>query len=302
MKSGVPQGSVLGPIMFGIYVNDLIDGIDSHINLFADDTKLMRRVQNIDDCKMLQKDIERINEWSKTWNMEFNVKKCKVMEFGKSKRRVHYEYKLGEETLEKTKEEVDLGVTITEKLTSDKHIDKITRELMNMLKRIKIAFSYMDMDMMRTLISSLIRPRMEYAAVVWSPHTKKNIRKLERVQRAATKMVPELSGMSYEERLKKMELPTLEKRRERGDLINVYRMVNGLEEVEEGFLNLEPGRTRGHGKRLKKENCRRDIKKYSFPHRVVDTWNGLSEDVVNAGSVHNFKDKLDKTRYKDGTI
>ena len=302
VTSGVPQGSVLGPIMFGIYVNDLIDGIDSHINLFADDTKLMRKVQNDDDCKVLQRDIEKISEWSRTWKMEFNVKKCKVVEFGKSKRRVHYDYKMGEETLKKTKEEVDLGVTITENLTSDKHIDKITSEVTNMLRRIKMAFSYMDMDMMKILINNMIRPRMEYAAVVWSPHTKKNIRKLERVQRAATKMVPELSGLSYEERLRKLEIPTLEKRRERGDLIGIYRMVNGLEEVEEGFLTLETGRTRGHRKRLKKENCRRDIKKYSFPHRIVDTWNGLSEDIINAVNVHSFKAKLDETRYKDGTI
>ena len=81
--------------------------------------------------------------------MEFNVKKCKVMEFGKSKRRMHYEYKMGEETLKKVKEEGDLGITISENLTLDKHIDKITREIMNMLKRIKIAFSYMDIDMMK---------------------------------------------------------------------------------------------------------------------------------------------------------
>ena len=76
VMSGVPQGSVLGPIMFLVYVNDLIDGIDSHINLFADDAKLMRRVQDVDDCMMLQRDTEKISDWSKTWQMEFNVKKC----------------------------------------------------------------------------------------------------------------------------------------------------------------------------------------------------------------------------------
>ena len=302
VTSGVPQGSVLGPIMFVVYVNDLADGIDSHINLFADDAKLMRQVQDENDCIILQRDIEKLRDWCGTWQMEFNVKKCKVMEFGKSKRRVHYDYKMGSEILKKSKEEEDLGVTFTESLTPDKHINKITGEVMNLLRRIKMSFTYMDVEMMRILISSLIRPRLEYAAVVWSPHTKKNIRKLERVQRAATKMVPELSELTYEERLKQMELPTLERRRERGDLISIYRMINGLEEVDENFLILDERNTRGHGRKLRKESCRRDKKKYSFPHRVVDVWNGLSKSVVDAQSVHGFKAELDRTRYRDGTL
>ena len=123
---------------------------------------------------------------------------------------------------------------------------------------------------------------------------KKNIRKLERVQRAATKMVPELRDLTYEERLKIMELPTLESRRERGDLISVYKMVNGLDDGVDGeILHLETRSTRGHQKKIKKEQCTRDIKKFSFPHRIVDVWNGLDRDVVNAGgSVHSFKAKL----------
>ena len=100
--------------------------------------------------------------------------------------------------------------------------------------------------------------------------------------------------------MKRLEITTLEERRERGDLINVYRMVNGMEDVdEEDFLPLDTRSTRGHGLKLKKENCRRDIKKYSFPHRVVNKWNELSEEVVKAGSVHALKKKLDK-RYRDG--
>ena len=121
---------------------------------------------NFDDCEILQRDLKKIGKWSKDWQMEFNVKKCKVMEFGKSKRRVHYDYKIEGTTLKKSKEEVDLGVTITDDLTQDRHIDKITGEVMNMLRRIRMAFSYLDADMMRILISSLICPRLEYAVIV----------------------------------------------------------------------------------------------------------------------------------------
>ena len=300
VKSGVPQGSVLGPVMFGIYINDIVEGIGSHINLFADDAKLMRKVEKEEDCRKLQEDLDKIGEWCRSWKMELNLKKCKVMEFGRSKRRVHHEYRMNDVQLEKSVEEVDLGVTITEGLTPDRHISRITGEMTSLLRRIKMAFSYLDVDMMRKVICAMIRPRLEYAAIVWSPHTKKNIRKLERVQRAATKLVPELREMTYMERLKKMEIPTLESRRERGDLISVYKMVNGLDRMGEDLLELDGGNTRGHGKKLKKERCIRDIKKYSFPHRVVNIWNGLEEDVVNAISVHKFKAELDKLSCRDG--
>ncbi len=169
VTSGVPQGSVLGPVMFGIYVNDLVEGIDSHINLFADDAKLMREVKSVHDCIKLQEDLDKISEWSRTWKMEFNVNKCKVMEFGRSKRRVHCDYKMNNVSLKKSNEEVDLGITIAGDLTPDKHINKITGETSNLLRRIKMAFTYLDADMMKNLIVSLIRPRLEYAAVVWSP-------------------------------------------------------------------------------------------------------------------------------------
>ena len=127
-----------------------------------------------------------------------------------------------------------------------------------------MAFSYLDADMMRKLIGSMIRSRLEYAATVWSPHTKKNIRKLERIQRAATKMVPELRDLSYEERLGELGLPTLENRRERGDLISVYKMVNGMDRMGENWRNLGTRSTRGHNKKLKKVQCMRD-KEVQFP-------------------------------------
>ncbi len=142
--------------------------------------------------------------------------------------------------LQKSKEEVDLGVTVTENLTPDRHIDKIAGEMMNLLKRVRMAFSYLDVGMMKKLLISMIRPRLEYAAVVWSFHIKRNIIKFERVQRAVTKMVLELSKSTYEERLRMLEIPTLKNRRERKrgdlmDLIHIYRMITGMENVDKVF-------------------------------------------------------------------
>lgn len=302
VTSGVPQGSVLAPIMFAIYVNDLNEGVNSYMNLFADDAKLLRSVQGEEDCILLQRDLERIWEWSQKWEMDFNVKKCSVMEFGKSKKRITWEYKMGNDVIKRTTSEKDLGVTISNNLSPEKHINKIVGETYNLLRNIRVAFTYMDEDMVRKFIVSMIRPRLEYAATVWSPSKKKDIKKLERIQRAATKLAPSLINKSYEERLLELNLTTLEQRRERGDLIAIYRVMMGMEELDrEDLINWDTRDTRGHGKKIRWDSYRRDFKKNSFPYRAIEVWNGLQKEVVHAKSISEFKVKLDNERYRDGT-
>ena len=237
--------------------------------------------------------------------MEFNAKKCHVLNLGKSMRRPQWNYRLGTEEVTRSAKEKDLGVTIQDSLSPEEHIDNIFRTTYNLLVNVKVAFHYMDREMMRKIITTLIRPKLEYAATVWSPHLKKHIRKLERIQRAATKLVPELENLPYSERLREMDLPTLEERRERGDLITIYKLLNGLEEVDKIDLMIPAGEgrenMRGHAMKLRKPRCMSDIKKYSFPYRAIDTWNGLKEEVVMAHSVSDLKNRLDKHRYRDRT-
>ena len=305
VTSGVPQGSVLSPIMFQVYINDMNEGLNSYINLFADDAKILKVVKSVDDCMELQRDIDKIYEWSLRWKLEFNAKKCHVMEMGKGKRRPVWDYKMGQDTIMKSNKEKDLGVVVQDTLSPERHINGIFGSAYGVLMDVRVAFSYIDKNMMKKIMTTMIRPRLEYAAVVWSPYMKKDIRKLERVQRAATKMVPELRDLEYNERLKEMELPTLQARRERGDLIMMYKVVNGMEKIDRRDLVIEQEsqiqRTRGHSRRVKKSQCLRDVRKYSFPHRVVDVWNGLSERVVTAANVHTFKERLDRSRYGDRT-
>jgi len=300
--SGVPQGSVLAPVMFAIYVNDMPEGVDSYISLFADDAKLLRKVHCKEDCVTMQKDLDKINDWSRKWEMDFNTSKCKIMEFGKSKYRPSQVYTMGNNIIKKTKEEKDLGVNIMDNLSPEKHVNRITAETYNLLRNIKVAFTYVDEEMIKKLVIALIRPRLEYAAAVWSPSTKKHIRKLERIQRAATKLPQSLRDLTYEERLRILGLTTLEQRRERGDLIMVYRVMKGMERLDrEDLVNWDIRDTRGHGKKLKRDNCRREIKKRSFPQRCIETWNSLDKAIVQAETIHDFKAKLDVYRYGDGT-
>ena len=157
--------------------------------------------------------------------------------------------------------------------------------------------------MLRKIIMSYIRPKLEYAAVVWSPHWKKHVMKLEKVQRAATKWVPTLRDLSYEERLQKLNLPKLEERRIRGDMIMMYKCTMEKEHVDVEDLFTKGNTTlRGHSMKLLKRRGDKDVQKYSFPNRTIDLWNTLPEEVVCANSIHKFKEKYDTWLLKDGTL
>ena len=154
-------------------------------------------------------------------------------------------------------------------------------------------------------ITQLVWPRTltlyHYIAIwppciqAWRPYRKKNIDMLERVQRRATKMIPKLRNISYEMRLKECGLTTLETRRLRGDQIEVFKILNGYENIDRNifFTVKEERRTRGHGVTLAKKQCRLDIRKFSFSQRTVNEWNRLSADCVGASSVNIFKNKID---------
>ena len=300
--SGVPQGSVLAPIMFLIYVNDMPEGINSYINMFADDAKLMKRIISEDSCRELQCDLDKLYDWSQIWKMDFNANKCHVLEMGRSEKRPRGEYSMGNETINKAKDERDLGVTVQDDLSPEMHIKKIVGATYRLVVNMRVAFHYMDVEMLRTLIVSIIRPRLEYAAVMWSPRHKKHIVKLERIQKMATRMIPELKELSYEERLERLRLPTLSRRRQRGDMIEMFKIVKGMEKLDrEDLISRDEGITRGHRFKLKKTRCLKDVKKDSFPYRCIDVWNGLDEEVVDAANVHTFKSRYDKCCYGDGT-
>ena len=305
ITSGVPQGSVLAPVMFLVYINDLQENVgeNSYINMFADDAKIQKTVVKEDCCRKLQDDLNKLHEWSKTWQMEFNADKCHVIKFGRSEKRPQWNYTLGNETLMEEEKERDLGVLVNNKLSPEDHINEKVRSAYALLANMKVAFTYVDEEMVKKIITSFIRPTLEYAAVVWSPHLKKHISKLEKVQRAVTRWVPELRNLSYEDRLAKLRLPKLEERRIRGDMIMMYKCLTGREKADMGnVFELSKTNLRGHCRKIAKRRGDKDIQKYSFPNRAVDQWNALPEEVVCAESIHKFKAKYDNWILKDGTI
>ena len=160
---------------------------------------------------------------------------------------------------------------------------------------VRRTFEYLDSNVMRRLYTSLIRPHLEFNNVAWSPRLIKDQKLLEAVQRRATKLVPELKNMDYEDRLAKMNLPSLYYRRQRGDMIEVDKYLHDMYTVGRGILELQgPSRTRGHSLRLKKKFCKTALRKHYFSNRVVNPWNSLPESVIAAPSLNSFKAGLDR--------
>ena len=294
--SGVPQGSVMGPTLFLVYVNDLLDGLKSDGKLFADDAKIFRRIKSCADKQILQEDLDRLQEWSDKWLLKFNSTKCKVMNFGS--RSAKYTYSMGGAQLANSEQERDLGVLVVSSLKPSTQVCRAAASANSMLGRIRSAFTCLDEKTLPPLYKALVRPRMEFAIQAWSPYLKKDIKTLEKVQRRATKLVPALTHLPYEARLETLGLTTLLERRARGDMIETYKIIEGHDKVRTRgtFLELDENqnRTRGHNKKLTKPRHRTMKRTKFFPARVVDLWNSLPEHVVNSRSVNEFKRRYDR--------
>jgi hypothetical protein len=221
VTSGVPQGSVLGPLLFVIFINDLSKKIIKDTKLYADDTKVISINRCQDDSKLLQEDINTLVKWSEEWLIKFNESKCKVMYFGKQNPK--QQYVMNNTILTETTIEKDLGIYISNNLEWDHHINTAIGKANKKLGLIKNSFEYLDEITLKLLYKSLVRPHLENGASIWSPYWKQDIIKLESVQRRATK-IESLRGVTYDDRLKILDLPLLEERRRRGDLIQMYKI------------------------------------------------------------------------------
>ena len=263
-SSGVPQGSVLGPILFLIYINDLDDSITSNVLKFVDDTKLFRKVNTDGDKQHLQNDLDRLVKWSEKWQMLFNFGKCKCLHTGHGNLNVNY--KMGDTVLGTTVKERDLGVTISADMKVSEQCGIAASKGNQILGLIRRNITYKGKKLIIPLYKAIVRPHLEYCIQAWRPYRKKDIDTHKRIQRRATKMIPELRDLSYEERLKECGVTTLETRRLRGDQIEVFKILNGHENIDRNmFFSLKKdSRTRGHEVKLVKDQCRLDIRKHSF--------------------------------------
>nr|VZI46288.1 unnamed protein product [Spirometra erinaceieuropaei] len=296
IESGVPQGSVLGPTLFLLFINDCVDGLDCDCAMFADDIKIWKVIQNAADETNFQENLYRLDEWSRRWLLSFNLNKCTILRLGNQTPSTQ-QYYLNGMPLREAETQKDLGVWVADNLKPSTQCCKAAKAATSMLYAIKRAFVVFDEDCFTKVFGTFIRPHLEYAIQAWRPWTHQDYDLLERVQRRATKLVRGQSALPYEIRLTNLNLYPLSYRQLRGDMIQTFRIVRGLDcalRCEDFFQLATTTHLRGHPFKLRVPQGRLNVRKYFFSNRVVEPWNNLPETVVMSQSVETFKCRLDR--------
>ena len=317
VMSGVPQGSVLGPVLFLLFISSMTPLIQNFVSLYADDTKLYNYIINNRSAETVQEDLNRLAEWSAKMQMSFHPEKCHRMHLGTNTDKFKYFlpkvystfenptstcYTLYCHELEEVNHEKDLGVTIDTKLNFKIHISQKISKANSMLYLIKNCFQHLDEKMFLLLYKSLVRPHLEYASTVWSPISKEDIIRIEGVQRRATKLLPSLSTLTYSERMAKLQLPSLYYRRLRQDIILIYNYVNQNIRLNtnthctichnnQHMLTPITAGTRGHPFRYRIQR-HHTIRRKFITSRILNIWNSLNTNTVTACSIDSFKRRL----------
>ena len=297
----VPQGSVLGPILFIIYINDIDGCIEDIIALllkFADDTKVIKRISTVADNLALQDVINNLMAWAKKWQMSFNVGKCKILHLGNNN--PQFVYNMEGVTLNVTSNQKDLGVFVDQSAKPSLQVSKAAQKANQVLGRLLRSFKCREKTTMVQLYKTFVRPHLEYAIQAWCPYTIKDIDTLEKVQKRFVRQITSLSG-TYEEKLLKIGLTSLRDRRTRGDCIETFKMLRGFTKVDKStwltFLSREVGpqtRLSSDPLSLETKPARLDLRKHFFSVRIPTIWNALPLTIRQSTSVNQFKALYDK--------
>ena len=299
MKSGVPQGSVLGPLLFIMFINDIETEVVSELSKFADDCKLASKAETEEDIKAIQEDIDTLGRWSEKWQMKFHPKKCKTLHLGYNNERK--KYKINGIQIEDVTEEKDLGIIISEDMKQRKHIAEIVKRANKLLGMIRRSITCKNIQVIMNLYKSLVRPILDYGSAIWNPYLKQDIIKLEKVQRRATKIISHIRNLPYRERLRRCNLMTLEERRRRYDLIEMFKIMKGIYKIDKDRLfEVNTNRTRGHSMKIIKNHCRLNLRKNFFTQRIVNDWNHLPQSAVDQKTVLGFKIEIDPMFHNGG--
>lgn len=298
VMSGVPQGTVLGPLLFILYINDLPKYIKNcYLMIFADDSKIIRAINSMEDRVLFSEDIQSVTEWAVHNKMELNKLKYQLLEYGQNQD-LKMPYNIDETTkVSKSSTVKDLGVHMAEDMLFDEHICKIRKKAKQVAGWIMRLVKSRSEDTVMLLYKTYVRPHLEYASCLWSPSKIKNIEDLESIQRSITSKIEGLEQLSYWERLKTLDLFSLQRRRERYDLIHIWKIQNNIIPND---LNMQFYETPRHGWKCKRnplpsrQGRLSTIKEHSFTNRAAALYNSIPKIVKNVTKTSIFKSRLNK--------
>ena len=296
--SGVPQGTVLGPLLFLTYINDLPDKLNSSVRLFADDCVLYHEIRNKHDADELQRDLDTLVKWEKDWQLAFNPTKCHIMRLTHSRSPKEYRYRLGESILSEVSGHPYLGIHISSDLSWNAHVDQIHAKASRTLGFLMRNLISCPKHVKESAYKTLVRPLLEYSSAAWDPYTQGLIYRIEGVQRRAARFVcndfRSRSEGCVSEMINQLQWPSLETRR------RVHR-VTVLQQARLGHLSmpvhelLHPVRRLSrhvHSQAYAVPAANKNCYKFSYIPRTIVDWNSLPDHIVNIDTIDRFKVSL----------
>ena len=296
--SGVPQGTVLGPLLFLIYINDLESALKhSILRIFADDSKIVKEIVNEEDHNKLQEDLNISLKWALDNNMQLNQKKFQLMQYGKNEELKETYTTEDDEILQKEEEVKDLGVHLSEDLSWETQTTDAVKKGRKFMGWILRSFRSRSQEVIVPLYQTYVIPRLEYASVLWMPYQIKNIVKLDAIQRTITSKIEGLQNLNYHQRLHVLKLYSMQRRRERYVAIYMYKIVN---EMVPNNLNLQFYNTSRQGIKCRQPKVQTTLTHLSTVRQSYFTSTGpaifnlIPRKIKEVKSLELFKNHLDK--------
>ncbi len=306
VNSGVIQGSVLGPTLFNVFINDVDKVIQhGHILKYADDIRIFLSSSKNDLQELknkLQQDINFIFDWATKSGMSFNVNKCFTVSFGCSNEQ--RTYSINNKCIPQRFEYKDLGIIVQSPLSFKTHINTTISKAFSTLGLIKKLFVKRDKCSTVKLYNAFVLPTLEYASIIWSPHSVSQSDNIERVQKRMCRLIPDIRDLHYHEQLQSLGLFSLHIRRIRYQLTFIYKVLMGLVNVDfdEMFDRRRANRTRGHNANLTARFARLNCRLHFFSTSAIQYWNKLPYDIIKSSSLNDFKNKLDAYLRSPGVV
>ena len=302
----MPQGTVLGPLMFLTYINDITNGINGQMRLFADDALLYYPVRTIADGASLQHDLHTLHRWSKSWKMAFNGKKCHVMHVTRNRNIANCSYTLGQDKLTPVSHPPYLGVELDDHLNWKEQTARVRSKGVRMLNMVRRNFTCGTTPTIRCEIyKSLVRPSMEYGSIVWDPHQLTRIKTLEAVQNIGARYVNQDWDRHTSVTTMKKDLGwlTLQERRLVNRLTFLMKSIHNIHGHTLPPHVVKPARalrTR-HTESYANLRARTDAYKFSFLPRSIRAWNSLHPEIIAIQNPDSYRNAI-ATALRKGTI